>query len=173
MRTHLFGSLALAVLITAGAGCAADSNVQVEVEPGTPGMPGIEVEVDAGAAGGTQLEGTPAVNDTPDADINLDAEVGAEVMIGGTKSFTVIGDNFKYDVKELRVKKGDTVRLTFRNAEGFHDLKIDEFGVDTGKLQAGGENTVEFVADEAGTFEYYCSVGSHRAMGMVGQLIVE
>jgi nitrite reductase (NO-forming) len=38
----------------------------------------------------------------------------------------------------------------------------------------GGETTsVEFVADKTGTFEYYCSVGAHRAMGMTGSLVVE
>lgn len=172
MRMHVFGSLALAALITVGAGCASSSNVEVDVET-EPGMPGIEVEVDGNAAAGTQLEGTPAVNDTPDADINLEVEADAEVSVGATKSFTVIGDNFAYDLKEIKVKKGDKVRITFRNAEGFHDWKLDEFNVATAKLQAATEETVEFVADKSGTFEYYCSVGSHRAMGMVGKLIVE
>ena len=32
---------------------------------------------------------------------------------------------------------------------------------------------VEFTVDKTGTFEYYCSVGQHRANGMVGNLIVE
>lgn len=89
------------------------------------------------------------------------------------KSFTVTGDNFKFDLAEMRVKKGDTVRVTFKNAEGFHDWKLDEFGAATQKLQAAQEETIEFVADKAGTFEYYCSVGKHRTMGMKGNLIVE
>jgi plastocyanin len=29
------------------------------------------------------------------------------------------------------------------------------------------------VADKKGTFEYYCSVGQHRALGMKGKLVVE
>lgn len=33
--------------------------------------------------------------------------------------------------------------------------------------------SVTFVADETGTFEYYCSVGNHRGQGMIGKLIVE
>jgi len=32
---------------------------------------------------------------------------------------------------------------------------------------------VEFTADTPGEFEYYCSVGQHRANGQVGKLIVE
>jgi plastocyanin len=32
---------------------------------------------------------------------------------------------------------------------------------------------IEFVANKKGKFEYYCSVGEHRAMGMKGNLVVE
>jgi uncharacterized cupredoxin-like copper-binding protein len=32
---------------------------------------------------------------------------------------------------------------------------------------------VQFVADKTGTFEFYCSVGNHRQMGMVGTLVVQ
>ena len=52
-------------------------------------------------------------------------------------------------------------------------LGIDEFNAKTRVLNKGEEETITFVADKAGTFEYYCSVGQHRANGMVGKLIVE
>ena len=85
----------------------------------------------------------------------------------------VVGGNFYFTPKEIRVKKGDTVTINFKNVDGFHDFKIDEFNVATQRIQAGGTETVQFSADKAGSFEYYCSVGSHRAMGMKGMLIVE
>jgi plastocyanin len=90
-----------------------------------------------------------------------------------TKTFTVTGANYSYDVKEMKVKKGDTVTVLFKNAEGFHDWNLDEFAAHTKKIQAGAEETVSFVASKTGTFEYYCSVGNHRQMGMKGNLIVE
>ncbi len=80
---------------------------------------------------------------------------------------------FSFSQKEIRVKKGDTVKIQFTNKEGFHDWVIDEFNARTKQLQAGQTETIEFVADKTGTFEYYCSVGQHRANGMVGKLIVE
>ena len=91
----------------------------------------------------------------------------------GTTEFTVTGTNFKFDVPEIRVKAGDTVTIKFVNAGGFHDLVIDEFDVATKQTTGPTEETVTFVADKAGTYEYYCSVGQHRAMGMKGNLIVE
>lgn len=72
-------------------------------------------------------------------------------------------------------------RRTVLSEEGRHDWRIDEFGagtdrllgINTAILQAGQQETVQFVADKTGTFEYYCSVGNHRQMGMRGNLIVE
>lgn len=89
------------------------------------------------------------------------------------KEFTVEGDNFTFSLAEIKVNEGDTVRIKLVNKEGFHDLVLDEFNVATQKLQVNQEETIEFVANKKGTFEYYCSVGTHRQMGMKGNLIVE
>jgi plastocyanin len=95
------------------------------------------------------------------------------VVDEAVKVFNVSGENFAFDVKEMRVKEGDTVTINFTSADGFHDLVIDEFNARTEREQTGGTSSVTFVASKAGTFEYYCSVGQHRVNGMVGNLIVE
>lgn len=89
------------------------------------------------------------------------------------KEFTVTGSPFKFDIKEIKVKKGDRVRIVFKNADGVHDWVIDEFNARTKQLQAGQQETIEFIAHKIGQFQYYCSVGTHRQMGMWGTLIVE
>ena len=89
------------------------------------------------------------------------------------KSFTVSGKNFSFTPKTLTVKKGDTVKVTFKNIEGFHDFKIDEFNLATKQISGGAEETVQFTADKTGTFQYYYSVGQHRANGMWGTLTVQ
>lgn len=81
--------------------------------------------------------------------------------------------NFAFSQLEIRVKKGEKVEVTLDVKEGFHDWTLDGYGVKTKQMNAGGKETIEFIADKAGTFEYYCSVGSHRAMGMKGKLVVE
>jgi plastocyanin len=91
---------------------------------------------------------------------------------GQVRSFTVTAGNFAFSEKTLSVKQGDIVRLTFKNTEGTHDWRLDEFNAKTDTLNAGKEQTIEFVADKAGSFEYYCSVGNHRQMGMTGMLVV-
>lgn len=89
------------------------------------------------------------------------------------KEFNVTGQNFSFSPIIINVSKGDKVKIIFKNAEGTHDFVIDEFNVATKRLKTGEEETIEFTADKSGTFEYYCSVGSHRVMGMKGSLIVK
>ncbi|MBX9765576.1 cupredoxin domain-containing protein [Patescibacteria group bacterium] len=119
-----------------------------------------------------------AMGDTPAMmeDTNAPKDTGSGQSAGMTtestiKEFTVDGTNFKFSPELLSVKKGDTVRIKFVNSQGFHDFVIDEFKVATPQIKEG-EAVVEFVADKVGSFEYYCSVGSHRAMGMKGTLSV-
>lgn len=88
------------------------------------------------------------------------------------KSFTVEGKNFSFSPSTLTVKKGDKVKITFKNSGGMHDWVLDEFNAKTKQISSGASETIEFVASKAGTFEYYCSVGNHRAMGMKGTLTV-
>jgi len=90
-----------------------------------------------------------------------------------TKVFSLTGKMFAFSQAEIRVKKGDTVTINFESTAGLHDWVVDTFNARTQQVQPGTKTSVTFVADKTGTFEYYCSVGSHRANGMAGKLIVE
>lgn len=92
---------------------------------------------------------------------------------GAVKEFTVTGKNFSFAPAAMTVKKGDTVKITFKNESGTHDLRVDGYKVGTKTLQTGQSETITFVADKAGSFEYYCSIGQHRQMGMKGTLTVQ
>jgi plastocyanin len=81
--------------------------------------------------------------------------------------------SFYYKPNEIRVKKGETVKITLHSVSMMHDFNIDELNVKSPIVKNGDTGTVEFVASKAGEFEYYCSVGQHRAQGQVGKLIVE
>lgn len=89
------------------------------------------------------------------------------------QTFTVEGKNFSFLPTEIKVKQGDTVKIVFKNTGGFHDWTLDEFKAQTKQISTGESDTAEFVANKKGSFEYYCSVGNHRQMGMKGKLIVE
>ena len=89
------------------------------------------------------------------------------------KTFDVSGINYAFSVTEIRVNLGERVKINFSSAGGFHDWVLDGYGVGTPRVSAGATTSVEFLADTPGAFEYFCSVGSHRILGMVGTLIVE
>ena len=95
-----------------------------------------------------------------------------ETSSTNVKEFSVDAVPFSFSPSTMTVNKGDTVKITVKNKKGTHDLKIDEFSASTRILNAGEEQTITFVADKIGTFQYYCSVGNHRAQGMVGTLVV-
>ncbi len=96
-----------------------------------------------------------------------------DVDIAPAKLFNITGKNFSFSQTEIRVKKGDRVVINFESTEGFHDWVVDEFNAHTDRVNPGTKTSVEFIAGQTGTFEYYCSVSIHRAAGMKGQLIVE
>ena len=113
------------------------------------------------------------VNQVTDLATNAVEEVVAAKDSGKTVEVTVEGSNYKFIPNVINTKKGDTVILIFKSTGAIHNLVIDEFGVETNKIGDGEEEEMEFVADKAGTFEFYCSVANHRAMGMTGKLTVE
>lgn len=115
------------------------------------------------------------------ADESMIDDIGTEPGSQGSPdvTFQLTGENFAFSEgetsnPELVVQEGDLVRIEFESAEGMHDWVIDEFDARTSVVTTtDGVTSVEFVADQTGTFEYYCSIGSHRANGMYGNLVVE
>jgi len=97
----------------------------------------------------------------------------SNVVTPTTKTITITGENFSFSPNKISAKLGDTIKIVFTNRGGTHDFVIDEFNVRTKRISSGESDTVTIVASKKGTFEYYCSVGTHRAMGTVGKLIVE
>lgn len=107
-----------------------------------------------------------------DVDTDVTADASAELDAETVKEFTVDSFGFGYSMDTIEVNEGDTVTINLTNSDGVHDWVVDEFDAATDIIRAGETTSVTFVADAAGTYEYYCSVGNHRAQGMVGTLVV-
>ncbi len=132
----------------------------------------MDDDEDADEAGDEDMDGDENAEEDEDADAKTgdmddDADLVADV------TFNLVGSNYTYDVKTIEVNEGDTVTINFVSENGFHDWVVDEFNAKTKQVNPGEPTSVTFVANKKGTFEYYCSVGQHRANGMVGQLIVK
>ncbi|MBI4137513.1 cupredoxin domain-containing protein [Candidatus Roizmanbacteria bacterium] len=110
---------------------------------------------------------------TEKADENPAMENEESMMEEDVVEIDMEAGSFSYTPDEITVKQGQTVRINLTAVDMMHDLNIDELNVDGPVVENGQSTTIEFVADQVGEFEYYCSVGQHRANGQVGTLIVE
>lgn len=88
---------------------------------------------------------------------------------GATKVITIEAKNFEFDQPEIKVNKGDTVSITLKNGQGNHGIELTGYD-----QEIKGDQTITFVADKAGEFEFHCSImcgGGHAKM--TGKLIVQ
>lgn len=99
--------------------------------------------------------------------------VSDENYIPVTREFSIEATDYAFSLGEIRVRKGDTIKLSFKNKEGSHSFVINEFSVNSGEILEGGAKEIEFIADKGGSFEYYCNIGDHRSQGMNGKLIID
>jgi len=124
---------------------------------------GLTMVKKGGQVEGTQIAVEESVN-TQEVPMSDTSEV---------KVVNIEGGAFYFKPNEIRAKAGETVKIVFTNAGGIHDFVIDELSVQSTKINDGETTEVVFTPQTPGTFEFYCSVGNHRAMGMKGTLIVE
>lgn len=116
-----------------------------------------------------ELTQTGSTSESAEEEDKVESEDSEEAV----KTVNVEAGSFYYKPAEIRVKKGQKVKIVMKAVSLQHDFNIDELGVKMPITKNGETGTVEFTPEKAGTFEYYCSVGQHRAQGQVGKLIVE
>jgi cytochrome c oxidase subunit 2 len=104
---------------------------------------------------------------------NVVKEIGNEPFTGEAKEFRVEAFQFGFDPTVIEVNQGDKVRIIASSRDVPHGFAIDEYGINL-YLNGLRSETIEFIADKAGTFIYYCNVpcgGGHSSMR--GKLIVK
>lgn len=89
------------------------------------------------------------------------------------KEIMVTGQNYSFSPSTLTIPVGQKTRLVFKSVAGMHDFVVDELGIRTAIVQTDDSDWVEFTPTKTGTYQFYCSVGNHKAMGMVGTLTVD
>ncbi len=156
----------LAIVALAGAGCAQvstelESETVVDVEAAESVEVDVEAEAaaEAGAQGGVEIE----VETVPVTEVILGQEADVQVSMEVA--------NFSFTPNVIVASPGDRVSVTFAKSSGIHTFSIDEIGLDF--AIAEGEKLNFTAPSEPGQYPFYCSIGSHRAMGLLGTLVVE
>lgn len=189
MRKFLLLLPALALI---GAGCAGSTRVETTAEGSTQAdssglvVEQVPVEQDADSPTATaNAEGELVIKtDGAEVVVQTETETEAEVeeddgvpvtdVVLGAKADVEIsmeGGNFFFAPKTINAKPGEKVKITFTKNIGFHTFVIDEIGL---KYAIKQGEAVSFTAPKtAGSYAFYCDVGSHRANGMEGVLVVK
>ncbi|MFJ2095554.1 cupredoxin domain-containing protein [Streptomyces sp. NPDC087901] len=79
--------------------------------------------------------------------------------------------NYRFEPSILRVTHGQPVAFTFTNdTDDAHAFAVEKLGLDI-EVPSGRTRTV-VVQAPPGRYDMHCSVGSHQADGMKGQLVI-
>ena len=168
-----------------GAITVAGSNPDEVPHSGSGGQPaaGAEVELDPNAP--AYLLRDPIAPDLPDREVHeielVISEREMTVAPGIVQTVWTFGDTVPGPV--MRVKVGDTVRVTLVNPEtnqlphsiDFH-ASLVAWNDEMRSISPGEELVYEFVAKYAGVYMYHCGTTPalhHIASGMFGMIIVE
>ena len=99
-----------------------------------------------------------------------------EAAASGGENITIAADKsaLKFDKSDLTAKAGK-VTITMDNPSDLpHAVEIEGNGVEEeGKTVTKGGKSIATADLKAGTYDFYCPVGNHRAAGMEGKLTVK
>ena len=98
--------------------------------------------------------------------------LAAQEQAPNRREITVTARDYRFAPDRIEVSRDDLVKLTVRSADHAYSFTIDEYRLSR-RIPAGGTATIEFRADQAGTFKFYSNLTSDaRHAEMQGQLVV-
>jgi plastocyanin len=95
---------------------------------------------------------------------------------GGGETVKVSATDFKFDPSDPSVAPGEVTFDVTNDGEAPHNLEVEgpsgeaELPED---LQPGDSGSLAVDLGEPGTYKFYCPVGNHEELGMVGEVTVE
>ncbi len=88
------------------------------------------------------------------------------------RTFAVSARRYAFSPRRIEVTDGDVVRIELRTEDIAHSLTIDEYRVSK-RVEAGMSTVLEFRAERAGTFPFYCNLQlDEGCRKMRGELVV-
>lgn len=88
------------------------------------------------------------------------------------RTFQVTAKKYSFSPARLEVTEGDLVRIDLRTDDIAHSLAIDGYRL-ARRVDAGHPSVLEFRAERAGTFPFYCTLRiDDGCRAMRGELIV-
>jgi len=85
------------------------------------------------------------------------------------REFVMKAKDYQFTPARLEVLQDDLVKVTVQSEDVAYSFTIDEYRLSK-RIPAGGSTTLEFRADQAGTFAFYSNMTGQAKMR--GELIV-
>jgi len=102
----------------------------------------------------------------------ITARPDAQDQAPNRREFNLTARDYRFSPDRIEVGQDDLVKLTVQSQDVAYSLAIKEYRVSR-RIPAGGSTTVEFRADQVGTFNFYCDLTSDaRHAQMIGHLVV-
>jgi plastocyanin len=97
-----------------------------------------------------------------------DSGSSSSAPAGETQQITATEADFSISLDSTDLTAGDYEIQVVNDGGATHDLVVEKDGADVAKSDtiAPGESGSVSVTLEPGTYVFYCSIGTHRAMGM-------
>lgn len=166
--SSLFLGLIGTLIIIAGAGCVAGGSTELDSSadsfsqtPADSIATPLAVETTRrGVSTDESIESAPL----PTSVATEAAPLPIDVQMSAT--------SYRFSPNVINAKAGDVINLTFSSdSSAHHTFVIDELNI---KADTTPGSTLQITAPtKPGTYYFYCDVGSHRALGMEGTLVVE
>lgn len=127
-----------------------------------------------------EKESEPAKKEEKPATSTKSAETSAKVSTNvsvkadpAVRTFNVTAKKFSFSPSTITVNEGETVKINVSSEDVTHGFLIAEYGINK-VLNPGAKETIEFIADQKGTFTIRCSIFCGVGHpGMTGTLIVQ
>jgi heme/copper-type cytochrome/quinol oxidase subunit 2 len=97
------------------------------------------------------------------------ARIFAQEQSPNRREFVMKAKDYQFTPARLEVLQDDLVKVTVQSEDLAYSFTIDEYRLSK-RIPAGGSTTLEFRADQAGTFAFYSNMTGQAKMR--GELIV-
>ena len=112
-------------------------------------------------------------DDDEEAATTTSAET-SDTASGGGETVDITETEFALDPPDASAAAGEVTFAITNDGQIAHNLEIEGDGVEeVTETVTGGDAPPIEVDLQAGTYEFYCTVGGHEAAGMKGTLTVE
>ncbi|MBP9758485.1 S-layer homology domain-containing protein [Candidatus Dojkabacteria bacterium] len=91
-----------------------------------------------------------------------------------TIDYTLTLDNYSFKPQVIIARPGQKLNIKLYSEYGFHNFVLEELGIHSENISTGESDQVEVIIPidtvQNKTYEFYCSIGDHKAKGMIGYI---